>query len=171
MDTCIRPRSKDTPVGPLGAQSNDDVLLLQQSLNCDSVEEVDALNCNGEWYRAFIVNRTDSGVFVHFEGKAKSCDESMYMFQEVDALDDKKEWYQALIIKRTDAGVLVHYEGKGPSCDEVIPLSDAPARIRVRCKTYADRYVEASEDVVLHIPPCSTWLHNRAMCSVPMASG
>ena len=43
----------------------------------EQLEEVDALDCNGEWYRAFIVNRTDNGVFVHFEGKAKSCDESI----------------------------------------------------------------------------------------------
>jgi hypothetical protein len=47
---------------------------------------------------------------------------------------------------------LVHYEGKGPSCDEVIPLTDVPTRIRVRCKTYSDRHVEASEDVVLQYP-------------------
>jgi hypothetical protein len=181
MDTRIRPRSKDTPVGPLGTQSSDDVFLLQQSLNSDSVEEVDALDSNGDWYRAFIVKRIVSGILVHFEGKSKSFDESipladipmrvreraseghdqvedmvtlarMYMFQEVDALDDKREWYQALVIKRTDAGALVHYEGKGSICDDVIPLTDIPARIRVRCKKCAERCAEASEDVVLQYP-------------------
>ena len=179
MGTRIRPRSADTPVGPLGAQSNDDVFLLQQGLNCDSVEEIDALDSSGEWYQAFIVKRTDSGMFVHFEGKAKSCDETiplddiptrvrerarkghrhmedletlaqMYMFQEVDALDCNKEWYQAFMIKRTDAGALVHYEGKGLSNDEVISLTDLPARVRVRCS--ANMCTEASEVVVLQYP-------------------
>ena len=113
MDTRVRPRSKDTSVGPQGMQSNDDVFALEQSLSGDSVEEVDALDCNGEWFQAFIVKRTDDGALVHFEGRDKSCDETipiadiptrirecarkgydnmeslatlaqMYMFQEVD---------------------------------------------------------------------------------------
>jgi hypothetical protein len=43
----------------------------------EQLEEIDALDSSGEWYQAFIVKRTDSEIFVHFEGKAKSCDETI----------------------------------------------------------------------------------------------
>ena len=43
----------------------------------EQLEEVDALDCNGEWFQAFIVKRTDDGALVHFEGRDKSCDETI----------------------------------------------------------------------------------------------
>ena len=178
MDTRIRPRSKDTPVGPDGAQNNDDVFSLEHSLSGNSVEEVDALDNKSEWHQAFVVKRTDASALVHFEGRDKSCDETipladiptrvrkrarkgyeniedlvtlaqMYMFQEVDALDSSGQWYQALIVKRSDAGALVHYQGKDISCDEVIPLADLSTRVRVRV---AYSRAETSEEVVLQYP-------------------
>jgi hypothetical protein len=43
----------------------------------EQLEEVDALDTNGEWYQAFVVKRTDAGALVHFEGRDKSCDETI----------------------------------------------------------------------------------------------
>ena len=77
IDARIRPRSKDTSVGPEGLQSSEDICALEFSMKGGAVEQVDALDCNGVWYQAFVVKRTEAGALVHFEGKGKDCDETI----------------------------------------------------------------------------------------------
>jgi hypothetical protein len=110
----------------------------QYIVGTEQLEEIDALDCNGVWYQAFVVKRTEASALVHFEGKGRDCDEAILLSEfskrtrvrskkgtidetcdavaaryiQLEAIDVKNEsgdkWFPGFIIRSLEHQVLVH---------------------------------------------------------------